>query len=96
MTSSTFAQPLPSSQIADIAMGYRDDGTMVHGGFHVYPEQSAAGLWTTASDLARFLIAVGRSRRTEPGGLLNAKTATEMLTRVPRGRRPRLSHFRIG
>ncbi len=58
---------------------------MVHGGFHVYPEQSAAGLWTTASDLARFLIAVGRSRRTEPGGLLNAKTATEMLTRVPGG-----------
>lgn len=85
MTSSTFAQPLSAAQMADIAMGYREDGTMVDGGFHIYPEQSAAGLWTTASDLARFLLAIGHSRRGEPGGLLNMSTATEMLTRVPRG-----------
>ena len=71
--------------MADIAMGYREDGTIIPGGFHVYPEQSAAGLWTTASDLARFLLAIGHSRRGEPGGLLKMSTATEMLTRVPRG-----------
>lgn len=85
MAHSTFAQPLPARQMADVAMGYREDGEMVDGGFHVYPEQSAAGLWTTASDLARFLLAVGHSRRGESGGLLKRSTATEMLTRVPKG-----------
>lgn len=85
MTSSTFAQPLPPGRMSDIAKGCREGGTMVDGGYHVYPEQSAAGLWTTPSDLARFLLAVGHARRGEPGGLLNMSTATEMLTRVPRG-----------
>jgi CubicO group peptidase (beta-lactamase class C family) len=48
MTSSTFAQPLPADLRRKAA---RPD-------WHVYPESAAAGLWTTAEDLARFACAI--------------------------------------
>ena len=28
----------------------------VNGKYHIYPEQAAAGLWTTPSDLAKYII----------------------------------------
>lgn len=85
MKRSTFAQPLPKAFGANVATGYREDGAEVKGRFHVYPEQAAAGLWTTPSDLARFMLAVGRSYRGESGGLLKPETARAMLTPVPHG-----------
>lgn len=83
MARSTFAQPLPVS-LADLAAaGYDRDGVQVEGRHHVYPELAAAGLWTTPSDLARFMLAVGRSYRGEPDGLLKQASARTMLTQVP-------------
>ena len=38
-------------------------GTIMDVRCHVYPEQAAAGLWTTPSDLARFAIEVQRALR---------------------------------
>ena len=37
------------------------------GPWHVYPEQAAAGLWTTPSDLARFIIEVQTAVRGPEG-----------------------------
>lgn len=85
MARSTFAQPLPAQVGGNVATGYRSDGSAVPGRYHVYPEQAAAGLWTTASDLARFMLAVGRSYRGEPEAILEIGTARQMLTKVPRG-----------
>ena len=83
MTRSTFAQPLPR-QLADAAAtGYQADGTPVSGRFHIYPELAAAGLWTTPSDLAGFMLAIGRSFRGEAGSFLRQDTATLMLTKIP-------------
>lgn len=46
----------PPSDTADLATGYYGDGKPVKGKYHVYPEQAAAGLWTTPSDLALYII----------------------------------------
>ena len=54
MTSSTFDQPLAQELWPRAADGYYGDGKPVHRGWHVYPTMAAAGLWTTASDLADF------------------------------------------
>jgi CubicO group peptidase (beta-lactamase class C family) len=87
MTRSSFGQPLPDRFIKEgnFATGYRSDGTPVPGRYHVYPEQAPAGLWTTPSDLARFMLAVGRSYRGEQRALLKVATAREIMTRVPGG-----------
>ncbi len=60
MTSSTFAQPLPASFVQDhaIAKAHNRGPVAVEGGWHIYPEQAAAGLWTTPSDYIRFALAI--------------------------------------
>ena len=82
MVSSTYQNPLPAGRLPDAAAGYHQDGSAVPGKRHTYPEMQAAGLWTTASDLARFAIAMQNSLRGEPGGVLEAETAREMVTPV--------------
>jgi len=80
MTRSTFEQPLPPERSALAAAGYGRDGSPVAGKRHIYPEMAAAGLWTTAGDLARFAIAVQRSLRGDAGALLARQTAERMVT----------------
>ena len=85
MRDSTFSQPLPPALAGRAAAGHTSDGERLKGRYHVYPELAAAGLWTTPSDLARFMLAVDRSARGEPDGLLSPTSARTMLTRVPGG-----------
>jgi CubicO group peptidase (beta-lactamase class C family) len=85
MSHSTFAQPLSLDLTDQAATGYDGDGGPVEGRYHVYPELAAAGLWTTPSDLARFMLAIGRSYRGEPNGLVEQSSARTMLTKVPGG-----------
>jgi CubicO group peptidase (beta-lactamase class C family) len=77
MRSSTFAQPLPPGPLH--ATGHAADGTDIPGGANTYPELAAAGLWTTADDLARWLIAI---RNADQGlsSFLPKKAAVQMLT----------------
>lgn len=85
MRDSTFEQPLPATLKDRAAAGHQEGGARIPGGANVYPEQAAAGLWTTPSDLARFMLAVGRSYRGEPQPLLSPSSAKAMLTEVPGG-----------
>ena len=56
MKESFFTQPPPESKKSLLATGYLPDGTEVEGKYHIYPEQAAAGLWTTPTDLCRYII----------------------------------------
>ena len=82
MMSSTYQNPLPAGRLPDAAAGYHQDGSVVPGKRHTYAVMQAAGLWTTASDLARFAIAMQNSLREAPGGVLQPETAREMVTPV--------------
>lgn len=80
MGHSTFAQPLPADLIGDAAGGHYADGKNLPGGYHVYPEHAAAGLWSTPTDLATLLLAIGRAWRGESRLFLKPETAREMMT----------------
>lgn len=82
MTDSTFEQPLPENLWNRVAPASDREGKPYPGGWHVYPEQTAAGLWTTATDLAKFAIGVQRALDGSPNAILSPATATEMLTPV--------------
>lgn len=56
MTGSFFTQPAPAGKKNLLATGYRRNGKPVEGKYHVYPEMAAAGLWTTPTDLAKYII----------------------------------------
>jgi CubicO group peptidase (beta-lactamase class C family) len=79
MTASTYQQPLPESRWSEAATGYRPDGSPVEENWHVYPEQAAAGLWTTPTDLARFIIEVQSAIRGPAGRVLDQAAAREMI-----------------
>ena len=79
MTNSTFQQPLPNSEIALAAIGHDDKGNAIKENWHTYPELAAAGLWTTPSDLAQFIIEIQQSVSGK-SNILNRDTVEEMLT----------------
>ena len=58
MKASTFKQPLPKELQSKATAGHDLDGNVIDGKWHAYPEKGAAGLWTTPTDLAKFLIAM--------------------------------------
>jgi CubicO group peptidase (beta-lactamase class C family) len=80
MKQSTYEQPLPRELLSQVALPYRENGTPVPGGPHIYPELAAAGLWTTPSDLARYAIGLQQALAGKSEHVLSAKTAHLMLT----------------
>ena len=84
MTSSTYQAPIPGALLESTASGYYADGTAVPGGHHIYPEIAAASLWTTPSDLARFLIELQLSLRGESNAVLSPANTELLLTNVMR------------
>jgi hypothetical protein len=82
MTHSTYDQP-PSQAFAErVARAHNGQGRVMSAPWHVYPEQAAAGLWTTPSDLARFVIEVQRAVRGPRGAVLDQALAHEMVSPV--------------
>ena len=82
MTRSTFEQPLPASFDQNAARAHSRDGKAMGAKWRVHPEQAAAGLWTTPSDLARVVIEVQRAAAGQSSRVLSRATAQEMLSPV--------------
>lgn len=58
MKQADFTMPLPNSRHSHTARGHQINGSIIAGGWNNYPEQAAAGLWATATDLAMFLLEI--------------------------------------
>jgi CubicO group peptidase (beta-lactamase class C family) len=80
MSHSTYEEPLPRKLWPDGAVPYDAKGEPIQGGFHIYPEMAAAGLWTTPSDLARAAMEVQREYAGTSHKVLSQPMAHEMLT----------------
>ena len=82
MTNSTFEQPLPPHREKQAARAHNRVGGRFADPWHVYPEQAAAGLWTTPTDLAKFAIEVQLSLLGQSNRVLSQATVREMVTPV--------------
>ncbi|MBV6656114.1 MAG: beta-lactamase family protein [Mameliella sp.] len=58
MEYSEFTQPFPDSNAYKVAKGYTASGEILEGGWRNHPEQAAAGLWSNAIDMAKFLTEI--------------------------------------
>jgi CubicO group peptidase (beta-lactamase class C family) len=90
MSDSTFEQPLPAAMADRAATAHPWNGVQTQGGWHVYPEMAAAGLWTTAADLAKLGAEVMRALR---GDLTKLKLGREAVADMLR---PQLRGQKIG
>jgi CubicO group peptidase (beta-lactamase class C family) len=79
MERSSFVQPLPHDREGQAVKGHDAAGKQLTGGWHVFPEHAAAGLWSTPTDLANLLLLVGRAWRGQSSLFLLPETAREML-----------------
>ncbi|WP_297612179.1 serine hydrolase domain-containing protein [Nocardia sp.] len=80
MADSDYTQPPRSDLHGALASGHGVTGDVVTGGWRVHPEMATAGLWTTPSDLCRYVLAVRAAYAGVPGGLISRRLAREMLT----------------
>jgi CubicO group peptidase (beta-lactamase class C family) len=80
MESSTYRQPLPEELHENAAAGHLQNGEMIEGRWHTYPEMAAAGLWTTPTDLLKYAIEVQQSYIGKSNKLLSQQMVAEMLT----------------
>jgi CubicO group peptidase (beta-lactamase class C family) len=73
---------LDTSDRSRVAVGHQADGAEVGGGgWHAYPEQAAASLWTTPTEYAAIVIDVMRSYTKGTGVVLDRATARQLLDR---------------
>ena len=96
MSRSCFCQPLPEALHGNAARaggsttGSATEGRKPRAPWHVYPELYAAGLWTTPTDLAKFLIEVQLSLEGRSNRILTAESTRKMVT--PGG----VGHYALG
>lgn len=81
MKHSTFIQPLPKELHGQASAAFDKKGEMYAGLWHNYPEQAAAGLWTTPSDLARFAIVIQEAFAGKSEKVLSQDITEVMLTK---------------
>jgi CubicO group peptidase (beta-lactamase class C family) len=82
MAHSAYEQPLSAERDRHATRAHNGGGRAMDAKWHVYPELAAAGLWTTAGDLATFAIEIQKTALGRSSRVLTQSTVREMLTPV--------------
>jgi CubicO group peptidase (beta-lactamase class C family) len=85
MVHSFFNQPLPRELAGFAATAHGPDGSVHPGRWRVLTESAAGGLWSTPSDIARFVLELQEAVRGRSDRILDSQLAGQMV--APRGGR---------
>jgi CubicO group peptidase (beta-lactamase class C family) len=78
----SFYGEVPAEAADQVAQAHLWTGRPVAGGWHRYPEQAAAGLWTTPGDLAQVIVEIQRAAAGQ-GRVLGQDLARRLLEVQP-------------
>ena len=81
MDHSSYEQPLGEDFHANASAAYDYQGEIIEGFWHNYPEQAAAGLWTTPGDLAKYCMEIQEILKGKENSVLSRESVEEMLTK---------------
>ena len=81
MVNSTYEQPLGKKYHVNASAAYDNEGNIIDGLWHNYPEQAAAGLWTTPTDLANYCLEIQEIMAGKTDGVIKRETVEMMLTK---------------
>jgi CubicO group peptidase (beta-lactamase class C family) len=81
MNNSTFSQPL-SLKYKNVAYGTDGQMKLLKGNYYTYPELTAGGLWSTATDIAKFVLSIQNDLKGSQNSFVNKSNTNEMLTPV--------------
>ncbi|HEV7689680.1 MAG TPA: serine hydrolase [Hyphomonadaceae bacterium] len=79
MKNSSFEQPLPADKLAHTATPYGNNLQPIAGGARVDPSLMAAGLWTTPSDLALYVMEVQQAAAGKSSKVLSPAMVAQMI-----------------
>ena len=82
MTDTNFSLPLAAEDDARAARGHGQNGESMSAKYMLHPELYAAGMWSTACDLAKFAVDVQKSVAGLGGNVLSRAAVREMLNPV--------------
>jgi len=80
MTNSFYNQPPAADQQKNLATGYESNGSEVSGEYFIYPEKAAAGLWTTPTDISKYIIEMQLAYKGRSSKVLNQEMVGLHLT----------------
>jgi CubicO group peptidase (beta-lactamase class C family) len=80
MDNSTFVQPPPKNLQSKLATGYLENGQELRGKYHIIPQQAAGGLWSTPTDIAKFIIETELSYEGKSNKILDQHITKKQLT----------------
>ncbi|MBL7979871.1 MAG: serine hydrolase [Bacteroidetes Order II. Incertae sedis bacterium] len=80
MTNSFYTQPIPEIKKPFAAVGYDSLGIALPYKYPIMVEQAAAGLWTTPSDICKFMIELQQSLKGKSNKILTKENTELMLT----------------
>ncbi len=86
MDSSTFSQPLPKKLHHLASAAHKSNGKVYEGLWNNYPEQAAAGLWTTPTDLAKYMAHIHQAYFERSRTFVTKKMVEKMLEPDPNNR----------
>ena len=81
MTHSTYNYQPDKNLKASLAAGHLSSGkSLKNKKYNIYPEKGAAGPWTTAEDLAKFIIGIQKAQNDDSNSILSSELTQEFLT----------------